>query len=100
MTSDTTDPALLLAREICREHTAKEAAELGYQLSDAWAAPLMAGEFDYLTGVQAALAAIKATTERAAALADRLHYPDETKISASIRDALRAGEHLKGAGDE
>ena len=28
--------------------------------------------------------------EAAAKVADTLHYPDETKISASIRDAIRA----------
>lgn len=44
----------------------------------------------------AAIRAIPATDAReralreAAAIADSLHYPDETKVSASIRDAILA----------
>jgi hypothetical protein len=36
-------------------------------------------------------ALIEAERERCAKVADTLHYPDETKISASIRDAIRKG---------
>jgi hypothetical protein len=36
------------------------------------------------------LAVAKAALERAVQVADRLFYPDETKISASIREAIRA----------
>jgi hypothetical protein len=45
-----------------------------------------------LPEVQALVAeAVAQERERCARIADTLHYPDETKISASIRAAIRAG---------
>lgn len=81
--------------ELAREIAARKADQQGLPSTHD---RILSGEIDDCERVQVEISTIRAgmklgqeiERERCAVIADILHYPDETKISSSIRDAIRA----------
>lgn len=84
--SMTDDPKLQMARRICAKLAR---ADVDREL-------FMAGGFDRLPEMRAALVAIEECTERAVKLAERTWPDGSTHSAGHIADSIRSFDHLKG----